>query len=179
MTAPTAPGSVNRLTRLRLESGYECWVAHSILIAVHALSGAVAFGCGLRALRRASWFAAYYWSMVAMAGFVVAAVAVGWPDLDSAPRIVFAGLLALAAVMLWRAEQARQLLRAGHYPSPAAVGQIGFTLVALADAFVVVGVIDLGAPAAVVLPAALLVALVGHLLVRRAQRGLAGAATPS
>jgi len=143
---------------------------HTVLIALHALAGTVAFASGVTALRRRAWFAAYYWSMVAMATSVAAAVAVAWTGLETVTRLVFAGLLGLAAVMVWRAELARRLLVSGSYPSPAAVGHVGFTLVGLADAFVVVTVLNLGAPGLVVAAVAVLVAGTGHVAVGRARQ---------
>lgn len=147
-------------------------MTHTLLIAVHALSGTVAFGCGVLALRRVRWFPAYYASMWVMAGSVAGAVAVGWSGLGGVTRGVFLGLLALAAAMVWRAELARRLVLRGGHPSAATVGHIGFTLVGLADAFIVVTVLNLGAPGAVVLVAALGVAAAGHVAISRAQRRL-------
>lgn len=143
---------------------------HSALITLHALAGTVAFGCGVAALRRPGWFAAYYWSMVVMATSVAAAVAVAWAELDTVTRLVFAGLLVLAAVMVSRAELARRLAVRGNHPSPDAVGHIGFTLVGLADAFLVVTVMNLGAPGGVAVAVAVLVAGAGHVAVGRVRR---------
>ncbi len=145
-------------------------MAHDVFIVLHALAGLVAFGCGVRALRHPAWFESYWWSLLAMAAFVGAAVAVSWTELDTASRLIFLGLGALAGLMIWRATVARRLLRAGDYPSPAATGHVGFTLVGLFDAFVVVGLLDLGAPGWLTVVVALVVAVAGHLLIVRARR---------
>lgn len=145
-------------------------MAHTVFIVLHALSGVVAFGCGVLALRRTAWFAAYYWAMVVMAVTVAAAVAVTWRDLDSVPRLIFVGLLVLAAVMVLRAELARRLLQRGAHPSPAVTGHVGFTLVGLADAFLVVTVLNLGAPGWAMLTVGVVVAVVGHIVVGAAVR---------
>lgn len=145
---------------------------HTVLVVLHAAAGTIAVGCGAAALRRTGWFAGFYWSLLAMGGFVLAAVVVGWPDLDTVTRLVFAALLVLAAAMVWRAELARRLRRDGRYPTRATVAHIGFSLVGLLDAFLVVTVLNLGATTLVVVGIAIAVALVGHLLVGRAQRRL-------
>src|SRR2546430_11536434 len=69
-------------------------------------------------------------------------------SLSTGGRVGFLAFLALGAYMVWRAAQARGLWP----PSTAeasreSIGHLGFTLVALLDAFVVISVLDLGAPA--------------------------------
>lgn len=145
-------------------------MTHDVLIVLHTVAGLVAFGCGLRALRHRSWFEPYWWSLLGMAVLVAAAVAVAWTGLDTAPRLIFLGLGLLAGVMIWRAQLARRLLRAGDYPSVAVIGHVGFTLVGLFDAFVVVGLLDLGAPGWLAVVVALVVAVAGHLVIARARR---------
>ena len=52
--------------------------------------------------------------------FMVAAVAVDWPSLDSAARSVFGGLAGLGLVMLWRAVRAGARLNFLYFPRTAA-----------------------------------------------------------
>lgn len=160
----------------RGERRYERRVTHSLLIVVHAAAGTAAFGAGFAALRRPAWFGFYFGSMVVMAGSVAAAVVVGWDTRPPGARAIFSGLLGLAAVMVWRADLARRLLAAGDFPSEAAVGHVGFTLIGLADAFVVVTVANAGAPGAVVLAVAVGVAVVGHVLLGRGRQRVAATA---
>lgn len=145
-------------------------MAHSLLIALHAAAGTAAFGAGFAALRRPAWFVVYYLALLVMAGAVAGAVVVGWPAEPTAARWIFSGLLVLAGAMLWRAELARRLLVVGDYPSPAAFDHVGFTLIGLADAFLVVTVSNLGAPGAVVLGVAVLGAVLGHVILARGRQ---------
>jgi hypothetical protein len=148
---------------------------HSVLITLHAVAGTIAFVAGCVALRRGTLFATYLWSLVAAIGFVALAVVEEWGRIDWAARLPFLALLGLGAVMLVRAELARRIQQR---PSPAYVGHVGFTLVALFDAFAVVTILNAGAAVWIVVAAGVAIALVGHLLVVRAenarQPGLSG-----
>lgn len=167
---------MDRWTRAAVGDGYERGVTHSLLIVVHAAAGTVAFLAGMAARRRPAWFGVYFVSMVVMAGAVAAAVVVGWDAQPTGARLIFSGLLGLAAVMLWRADLARRLLVAGIFPSAAADGHVGFTLIGLADAFLVVTVANVGAPGAVVLAVAVGVAAAGHVLLGRGRQRVAAIA---
>lgn len=151
-------------------------MAHTVFIVLHALSGAVAFGCGCLALRRTAWFAAYFWSLLAMVAFVGAAVAVSWTEFDLVTRLLFSGLGLLAAVMIWRAVLARQLVRAGgRHPTSGFVDHVGFTVISLLDAFVVVAVLDLAAPVWAVVAAGVVGGIAGHVAIGRVRRALLSA----
>lgn len=137
---------------------------HTVFIALHALAGGVAFVAGCVALRRGSLFCTYLWSMIAMAVLLVLAIASDWTELGATTRAVFTAFVLLAAFMLWRAGQASRL-RPGppsDAPSPAYFAHIGFTLVALFDAFVVVGVLNSGAPGWAVAAIGVGIAVAGH-----------------
>ncbi len=149
-------------------------MAHTVFIVLHALSGAACFGFGLLALRRATTrrrqaLAFYFAALLAMVGFVAVAVALTWGGLGTATRLIYAGLGVLAAVMVGRAVAA---WRGAEQPSAAFVGHVGFTLVSLFDAFVIVSALDLGAPAWLVVVGAVVGAVTGHLLIRRRQRDM-------
>lgn len=64
--------------------------------------------------------------------------------------------------MIWQAEQARRVTeRSGQY-----FDHLGFTLVALLDAFIVIAVLNLAAPIWVVVAVGILGAGLGHLTIR-------------
>ncbi len=137
---------------------------HTAFVVLHALSGLIAFGLGIAALRQARWFDPFLAALVAMAVFLAAAVARSWADLDEGTRLVFAGLGVLAAVMLVRAVAARGRLRpAGQPAHPAYVGHVGFVLISLFDGFVVVAALDLGGPGWLAVAAAVAGVALGHL----------------
>lgn len=142
---------------------------HTFFIAVHAAAGGIAFVAGCVAIGRRALFGTYWWSLVVMELFLVLAIAVEWTVLDAATRAVFAALAGLGLLMLWRAERARRSRPGeGAGPSAAYVGHVGFTLIALVDAFVVVTVINLGSPGWLVGAAAVAIAVAGHLVLRTA-----------
>lgn len=151
---------------------------HTVFIILHTLAGVIAFVAGCVAIRRGSLFATYLWSMVGMVLFLVLAIAVNWGELDTPTRILFSAFFVLGAVMVWRAAQARRLVPSGSTgPSRRYIDHVGFTLVALFDAFVVITVLDLGAPGWAVAAAGVLVAIAGHFALRAYSAGLAGTRT--
>lgn len=138
---------------------------HTVLIALHALTGAVALLAGCVAHRRRGYFEVYLWSLVTMVVFLAAAVAEEWTTIDGVSRVLFAAFVALGLAMLWLAFGARRLPA----PSPRYVDRVGFTLVALFDAFVVITVLNLGAPVALVVASGVAVAIAGHVALRAAK----------
>jgi hypothetical protein len=146
---------------------------HSALVTLHALSGLLALVAGWLALRRPSYLDIYFWSLVACIVFVVAVVAVDWGGLEAASRVLFAALSALGALMVWRGARARRIAATSRpQPSARELDHLGFTLVALLDAFVVIGALDLGAPGWLVGVVAIAVAAIGHAWITRLKRGL-------
>lgn len=149
-------------------------MVHTVFITLHALSGAACFGFGLLALRRTTTrlrqaLAVYLAALLAMVGFVAVAVALTWAGLGTATRLIYGGLGVLAAVMVGRALAA---WRGAEQPSAAFVGHVGFTLVSLFEAFLIVSALDLGAPTWLVVVGAVLGAVIGHRLIRRRQRDM-------
>jgi hypothetical protein len=138
----------------------------ALFIALHAAAGVVAFGAACDAVVRRRWFAVFFWSLVAMVVFLGFAVASEWSSLDSATRILFIGFVGLGAFMVSRAWLAERILDG----APVAdvergrtyVGHLAFNLVALFDAFVVITVLDGGAPGWVSALVGVAVALCGH-----------------
>jgi len=124
---------------------------HTVLIVLHAAAALVCFAAGVLSLglRAATCgrFRLYFWSLLAMLLFMAAAIAVHWAALDTTTRLIFLGLGALGLYMVWRAARAStRLRRQDHDWQPRYVDDIGFTLIALFDGFVIVAAIDLGAP---------------------------------
>lgn len=125
---------------------------HTLFIAVHAVSGTVAFAAGCLALRppprgEPPAFRLYLAALWLMVFFLVLVVALDLPTLDTVTRLVFGALTVLALYMGWRGWQAFQCLRrrdagwAGTY-----IDDVGFTLIALFDGFIIIAALDLGAP---------------------------------
>jgi len=117
---------------------------HAILIVLHTAAGLVAVAAGGLAIRRRRPLGLYFWSLAACLGTLAAVVGVDWRELDTTSRALFLAFLGLAAFMQWRAVQARRLLRSPRAePSARYIDHLGFTLVALLDAFLVIAVLDL------------------------------------
>ncbi len=144
---------------------------HTTLIVLHAVAGLVALVAGGAAVRDGRFFDLYLWSLAGTALFLALAVGAGWAAVDAGGRALFAAFTALAAVMVWRAVLARRIRPAGA-PSAAYVEHVGFTLVALFDAFAVIAVLDAGAPVWLVVATGVVVAVAGHFALRRAKRVL-------
>ena len=138
---------------------------HAVLITLHATTGTVALLAGLLAHRSRALFRTYLWSLVASVAFLAAAVAEEWGRLDGLSRALFGAFVVLGLVMVWLALAARRL-PAG---SPRYVDLVGFTLVALFDAFVVITVLNGGAPVALVVASGVVVAVAGHFVLRAAK----------
>jgi hypothetical protein len=135
---------------------------HTVLIGLHAVSGTLALLTGCLAHRGRALFGIYLWSLVATVAFLGAAVVEEWPRLDTLSRGLFGAFTVLGLVMVWLAVDARRLPA----PSPRYVDRVGFTVVALFDAFVVITVLNTGAPVAVVVGAGVVVAVAGHFVLR-------------
>ncbi len=117
--------------------------------------------------------------------FLLGAIAAEWAGLDTATRVLFGAFAVLGMFMVWRGWQAGRL-RPGRSkrPSRRYVAHIGFTLIALFDAFVVIAVLNAGADVWLVVAAGLAVAVAGHFTMRAIARRVtepaeAGAAAPA
>ncbi|RDH75153.1 hypothetical protein DVS77_27630 [Mycolicibacterium moriokaense] len=139
---------------------------HAVLIGIHAALGAVAFVAGFVAIRRGTLFDVHLWTLVGTIVFLAAAMVVRWPAWSTGERIVFSVLLGLGCYMLLRGAQAARA-RPGRAQgiSTRYVEHMGFNLVALFDAFVVVLVLDLGGPVWLMVTVGVAVAVTGHLTV--------------
>jgi hypothetical protein len=146
------------------------------MIVLHTLAGLVAFAVGWiivsprRAERRPRLAGVFVASIGALIVFMVGAMAAQWADITLGERLVDSGLVGLGLLMLWRARRAHRLLHAGCAEPPSTyVDDVGFDLISLFDAFVIVAAIDLGAPAWLVTIVAVAAVVVGHHLLRRAK----------
>lgn len=152
---------------------------HAVLISGHAVAGLLALLAGLLTIPHGRWFDVYLWSLATMTVFLVAAVGVEWSTLDPAARVLFAAFAVLAAFMVWLAVRARpDRPVGGAAPSASYLDHVGFTVVALFDAFLVIAVLDLGAPVWAVVGTGILIAIAGHLALRLAKAGAHRWSTP-
>ena len=152
---------------------------HTIFIALHAATGLISLVAGCVALRRGALFSTYLWSMVGMTLFLVLAVAAEWSTLQTPARLLFSAFAVLAGVMVWRAAAAGRMLPIGADGPPGPyVDHIGFTLVALFDAFAVIAVLNAGAPGWLVVASGVGIAIAGHFVLRAVRRRLVPAPQP-
>jgi hypothetical protein len=158
-------------------------MTHNLLIAAHALAGVLSFVAGVLSVALTttrSWrFQTYLVSLVAMAAFAAVVVAWDWRALESGTRLVYAGLVGLAAFMVVRAIGAATRLRRrdGDWRSRYIDG-VGFTLISLFEGFVIVAAIDLGAPVWLVVLVAAAGIVAGILTKNRAKHRIAGPLMP-
>ncbi|MQA12442.1 MAG: hypothetical protein GEU98_28735 [Pseudonocardiaceae bacterium] len=146
-------------------------MAHPILITLHTLAGVVSFFAGCLAVRRRSYFAAYFYSLVLLVVFLLGAIAVTWTELDVATRILFAALSALGGYMIVRGAQARRILLRTDGPLPVGyVDHLGFTLVALFDGFIVITVLRLTGSGWLAAGSGVAIAVAGHFAIVRLKR---------
>jgi hypothetical protein len=146
---------------------------HTVLISLHAIGGTIALLAGCLAHRGRALFRTYLWSLVATIAFLGAAVVEEWSRLDALSRGLFGAFVVLGLVMVWLAFDARRLPA----PSPLYVDRVGFTVVALFDAFVVIAVLNAGAPVALVVAAGVVVAVAGHFVLRAVKAAVGGERT--
>lgn len=89
-----------------------------IFIILHAASGIISFFAGLSLLfltihiANKRLFNLYFWSLAGLIIFLAGAMIAYWTHYTNAERIIFSGLFGLGIYMLYRARNARQLLKA-------------------------------------------------------------------
>ncbi len=146
---------------------------HAALIALHTIAGLTALVVSGVATRRASFFGTYFWSLTACMLLLAGVIAVDWSGLDASSRALFTAFVALGVYMIWRATQARRLLPImSDQLSSRYLDHLGFTLVALLDAFIVILVLSLGAPPWLLVSIGVLVAAGGHCTITTLKRRL-------
>lgn len=146
---------------------------HLVLIGLHAAAGVIAFVAGVVAIRGRGLFPLHLWSLVATIVLLISAVASDWNGLDPASAVLFVAFIVLGGFMVWRSVMAGRIRPAnGARPSLGYVRHIGFNLVALFDAFMVILVLDLGAPIWLVVVSGVVFAVAGHYVLEAAERRL-------
>ncbi len=148
---------------------------HSLLIDVHAAAGVAAFALGFIVLRPHSTllprtFRAYLGTLWMMVSFLIVAVVVDWGSIGMARRVLYGGLSTLALYVGRRGWQAHGERVEGAPDQSQYIEDVGFTLIALFDGFVIVGALDLGAPVWLVVTVGALGIFLGRLGVRRVKR---------
>lgn len=140
---------------------------HTVFIWIHAAAGGLAFVAGCVAIGRRILFDVFLWSLIAMQVSLLLAIATEWATAPPGARVLFATLAALGvAVIAVGARARRSRPAASERISASYVWHVGFCVIALFDAFWVVLVLDLGAPAWGVATIGVGIAVGGHLVVR-------------
>jgi hypothetical protein len=158
-------------------------VTHTVMIVLHAAAGVVCFAAGVWSLPVAhagSWrFRVYAGSLAGMLVFLGAAIGLVWSSLTTGTRWIYLGLSVLGLYMAWRAVRAGLRLRHRN-PGwrPRYLDDVGFTLIALFEGFVIVAAIDLGAPGWLVAVVAVAGLVAGHFSLRRVKARLTRVALP-
>ena len=139
---------------------------YRVLITAHGLTATVALIAAVGA-RRARWFHVYQVSLTAMLVLLVAAVTVDLPGRELGQHLVAGGLVVLGAVMVGHAELARRSRRVDRQRF---IDHVGFTVVGLVDAFVIVTLFNTGVPGTVAAIVGVGIAISGHLALVHARK---------
>jgi hypothetical protein len=146
---------------------------HTIFIVSHAATGLISLVTGVMAMRNGRLFDVYLATLVGMTVFLTLAIAAEWAVLDTASRVLFVAFAGLAVVLVGLALRARRNRPTGT-PSARYLDDVGFTVVALFDAFCVIAVLDSGAPIWAVVGTGVVIAVAGHFVLRWAKITLGG-----
>ena len=125
---------------------------HTLSIVIHALSATGAFLVGIVLLfqsktsRQLQLAGAFVVLLVLMEVFLVIAILSHLTSLATITQLIFGGLAILGLYMIWRAVQARSVLREQPGNQGAVIDHIGFNLISLFDGFAIVTATDLQAP---------------------------------
>ena len=155
-------------------------ILHNMQIILHAAAGVISFlaGCLLifspKLASNQRLFGLYWWSLVGLVVFLVGAIFVYWTEYSGAERVIFPGLFVLGMYMLYRARNARRLLKdqQGAW-NHEYIEHIGFTLISLFEGFIIVAVLNAGGPGWLVAILAILGILAGRSVIGFAQRRVA------
>lgn len=148
---------------------------HTIFITIHAVTGGLALLFGLAMLRYRLLFPGYLAATIGMEVFLLLAIAAEWGGIGFGTRLLFGALAALGAFVVWCAVRARSLRPArDERPSRRYFRYVGFTLVAQFDAFVVIDVLNVGAPGWAAAASGVLIAIPGHFVLRWADGRVTG-----
>lgn len=145
------------------------------MIILHAVSAVICFVTGLaiispeRAKQHTWLLPTFITSLIGLIIFMVAAMAAHWYDISVLERVTFSGLVILGLYMLYRALQARKRLQSENIPE-SYINDVGFTLISLFNGFIIVALIDLQAPAWMVVAGAIIGVVVGSKGIASARR---------
>jgi len=169
----------------------EPYMFRDVLLTVHICAGVVGLVIGLFVLRppaagdkRAALRWLYAASLVVLVAAVAAAITAGWPQFDTATRIVFVGLCGLGAFMLLRIYLGFRLAgqRSGSWQGPY-MNHVYFTYISLWEGFVIIAILDSGLPRWLVpvgIPVSMVaILLIGGFAINRYQRRVLPAPRPA
>jgi hypothetical protein len=150
---------------------------HTVLIVLHAATAAISFFAGCLLLFSPTYisnhrvFGLYWWSLIGMVVLLIGAMLVYWNEYSDTERIVFPVLLGLGMFMLYRAQNASNLLKARQNDWELGyIEHIGFTLISLFEGFVIVTVLNAGGSGWLVTLLAILGVFAGRFMIGFAQR---------
>jgi hypothetical protein len=150
-----------------------------LLITVHACAGVIAFVAGCAAITRRGYVGPYFWSLVVLMAALIAAIVVDWSSLNDVARAGFTALTLLGCFTVWRAARVRRCAASGSpIPTVRYLDDLGFTLIALFDGFVVIAALDVRAPPVVAVVVGVIGVVAGRRGLAAAKRGLTGTNAP-
>jgi hypothetical protein len=155
-------------------------ILRTIFLSLHAASGVLGLVLGVFAFRlpetkgfRPRLLRAYAATLVSLGVFLAATVALDWTGIGVMQQVIYAVLVALAAVIVTRiflglrAAAVRPARWQEKY-----LNHVYFTYISLWEGFFIVGLIDLGAPGWLVAAVALVVLVVGAAVFNRYKRSV-------
>ena len=146
---------------------------HTAFIVAHAATATVAVLVGMVAMPAGRYFEVYRATLVGTVAFLMPAILLGWEDYGTISRVIFPVLLLLGLFMVARAVLAGRMLPATTGgPTAAYLDHIGFTLISLADGFVIVALLRAGVPGWLVAVSGVAVVVIGHFLLRATRHRL-------
>jgi hypothetical protein len=145
---------------------------HQLLITLHALAGTAALIAGTGAIWRPGALPLYLPALIACILLLAGAIATDWRAISTATRALYLALALLGGYMIWSGVRALLLQRHGMADSGPYLDRLGFTLVALLDAFAVILAMRLGAPTPAIVITAIAVAAAGNRAIMTRKRHL-------
>lgn len=145
------------------------------MIILHAVFAVLCFITGLAIIspervKRQMWLLpAFIISLGGLIVFMVAAMVAHWYDISDTERIAFSGLVVLGLYMLYRGLRARTRLL-NKIADEDYINDVGFILISLFNGFIIVALIDLHAPAWMVIAGAVIGVVVGSKGIALAKR---------
>lgn len=146
---------------------------HVLLIGLHAAAGTTALLAGVVAIWKPRLLPLYLIALVACILLLAGAIADDWEGLGTTTRVLYLALLLLGGYMIWCGQQVLLLHRHAMANTGRYFDRLGFTLVALLDAFAIILVLRLGAPTWTAVTTALVVTAGGNQAIRMRNRRVA------